>query len=130
MRSGLLLILGAALAACAPASAYRPKVELDAVVNPPRYETDLRDCKRVAERDRYGPVLVGALQGAAMGAALGSIGGWLAGGSIAVAQGYGAASGTVAGTAISAATLPAGGEPGEEKRVDQCLRNNGYKIIG
>ncbi len=130
MRSGLFLILGAALVACAPTSAYRPKVELDNVVDPPRYETDLRDCKRVVERDRYGPLLAGALQGAALGAALGSVGGWLAGGSIAVAQGYGAASGTVAGTAVGAATLPAGGEPGEEKRVDQCLRNNGYKIIG
>jgi hypothetical protein len=124
MRIAFLLLLGA-LAACAPSSTYRPTVDLTGF-GPARYETDLRDCKKVAERDRFGPLAVGLLQGAALGAALGAVGGAIAGGNVGLATSYGALSGTVVGGAVGATQI---GEPVDETAVvDQCLRNNGYVI--
>jgi len=125
MRQVALLALCALAAGCAPASDYRPAVDLTSV-DAVRFATDLRDCKRVAERDRYGPVLAGALMGAGMGAGLGAVGGWLIGENVGLGMSYGALSGLVAGTAIGATQVqPA---PDEKQFVDQCLRNNGYKI--
>lgn len=119
------LLVCALAAGCNPVSAYRPAVDLTGV-DAARYETDLRDCKKVAERDRYGPVLAGALFGAGIGAGLGSLGGWLSGGSIGLGTSYGALSGVAAGTAAGASQVE---DPPDEKRmVDQCLRNNGYKL--
>ncbi len=126
MRLAPLLLL-CALAGCAAASPYRPAVDLDGL-DPARYETDLRDCKKVAERDRYGPVLAGALVGAGLGAGLGAVGGAFIGDNFGLAMSYGALSGLVAGTAAGAIQVQ---EPPEENAVvDQCLRNNGYKLAG
>lgn len=126
MRRLVMLAL-CALAACGPASAYRPAVDL-AGVDAQRYETDLRDCKKVAERDRYGPLLVGVLHGAMLGVALGTVGGAFSGGNIGLAQSYGAISGTVAGAAVGGSQVR--GPPDEQRFVDQCLRNNGYNLAG
>ena len=125
MRGALPLLLCALAAACAPSAGYRPVVDLDSV-DRVRFEVDLRDCTSVAERDRYGPLLVGLLQGAAVGTALGSVGGWLAYGNIGLAQSYGAISGAVAGTAVGA--TQSGERPDAKQIVDQCLRNNGYDV--
>jgi hypothetical protein len=125
MRPFPLLLLCALAAGCAPASAYRPAVDL-AGVDAARYEMDLSDCKKVAERDRYGPVLAGALLGAGMGAGLGAVGGWLFAGNAGLGTSYGALSGLAVGTAAGASQVR---EPPDEKRiVDQCLRNNGYNL--
>jgi hypothetical protein len=113
------------LSACAPASDYRPTVELGGL-DTARYETDLRDCKTVAERDRYAPVVVGVLQGAVIGVALGTAIVGLGGGNVGLAQSYGAISGTVAGGAVGASQVQA--PPDEKAIVDQCLRNNGYRL--
>ncbi|HXY99051.1 MAG TPA: hypothetical protein VEI03_03560 [Stellaceae bacterium] len=125
MRPFLVLPLCALAAGCAAASAYRPAVDL-AGVDAARYEIDLHDCKKVAERDRYGPVLVGALLGAGLGGALGSVGGWLSGGNVGLGASYGALSGLAVGTAAGASGVQE--PPNENRFVDQCLRNNGYKL--
>src|SRR5690348_3785358 len=52
--SALLLTL--ALAGCAPVSDYRPAAVDLAGLDPARFENDLRDCQKVAGRDRYGPI--------------------------------------------------------------------------
>jgi outer membrane lipoprotein SlyB len=123
MPKPLLLCL-ALLAACAPASDYRPTVELGGL-DSARYETDLRDCKKVAERDRYAPVVVGVLQGAVIGVALGSAIAAIGGGNVGLAQSYGAISGTMAGGAVAGSQVRE--PPDETAVVDQCLRNNGYQ---
>jgi outer membrane lipoprotein SlyB len=124
MRTLLLLCL-VLLAACAPSSDYRPAVELGGA-DTARYETDLRDCKKVAARDRYAPVFVGVLQGAVIGVALGTAVVGIGGGNVGLAQSYGAISGTVAGGAVGASQVRE--PPTEKKIVDQCLRNNGYRL--
>ncbi|MGO8919639.1 MAG: hypothetical protein ACLQJR_27375 [Stellaceae bacterium] len=127
MRRSLPLLLCALAAGCASASNYRPAVDLGGA-DAARYEIDLHDCKKVAERDRYGPVLAGALLGAGMGGALGAVGGSIAGGSVGLGESYGALSGLAVGTAAGASQVQ---DPPDEKRiVDQCLRNNGYKLTG
>jgi hypothetical protein len=126
LRSLSLLCLGL-LAACAPGSDYRPAVALGGT-EAARYETDLRDCKKVAERDRYAPVLVGVLQGAVVGVALGSAIVGIGGGNVGLAQSYGAISGTVAGGAVGGSQVHEA--PDEKAIVDQCLRNNGYELAG
>jgi uncharacterized protein YcfJ len=119
----LLLCLGL-FVACAPASDYRPAVELGGL-DTARYETDLRDCKNVAERDRYAPVVVGVLQGAVIGVALGTAIVGIGGGNVGLAQSYGAIAGTVAGAVAGSPVR----EPSDEKAIiDQCLRNNGYRL--
>ena len=124
----LLLIF--ALAACAPVSDYRPTVDL-AGIDTERFETDLRDCQKVAARDRYGPILARVVQGATFGAAIGAVAGGYAG-NIGLATSYGAIAGTVAGAAVGAAE--AGGAiqfvaaPDENAVVEECLRNNGYGV--
>jgi hypothetical protein len=121
-----LLLLG--IAACAPASPYRPAVDL-AGLDAARYETDLRDCKKVAERDRYAPLFVGLLQGAALGTAMGAaIGGVIVQGNVGLAESYGAISGAVAGPAV--ATTAVAPPPDEDEQVRACLRANGYTIAG
>jgi hypothetical protein len=127
MRSAPLLAL-ALVSACAPSSNYRPAVDLSDA-DAARFETDLADCKRVAERDRYAPVLVAALQGAALGTALGAaFVGVAAGaaGNVGLAESYGAISGTVAGAGFGALQVEAPQD--EPSFVDQCLRNNGYTL--
>jgi uncharacterized protein YcfJ len=125
MRRTLLFAL-AALAGCTPTSTYRPTVDL-AGADPARFEIDLHDCKKVAERDRYAPVLVWMLHGAILGTALGAVGGGYAG-NIGLGESYGAIAGTTAG-AVGGATQVH--EPVDENQfVDQCLRNNGYKLGG
>jgi len=127
IRRAAMLMLCALAAGCAPASNYRPAVDL-AGASAARYEIDLSDCKKVAERDRYGPVLAGAIIGAGLGASLGAVGGWATGGNVGLGMSYGALSGLVAGTAVGATQVqPA---PDEKQFVDQCLRNNGYKVGG
>jgi outer membrane lipoprotein SlyB len=126
MRHAVLPLLCAVVAGCAPASDYRPKVDL-AGVDTARYEIDLSDCKKVAERDRYGPLLVGTLVGAGLGTAAGAaIAGVASTGNVGLAESYGAISGTVAGTAFGASQVH--GPEDEKLFVDQCLRNNGYKL--
>jgi hypothetical protein len=125
MRPITPLLLCALAAGCAPASPYRPAVDL-AGIDAARYETDLRDCKKVAERDRYGPILAGALMGAGMGGALGAVGGTITAGSIGLGESYGALSGLAVGTAAGATQV--NGPQDEKQMVDQCLRNNGYKL--
>jgi hypothetical protein len=126
MRTALPLCLFL-LAACAPASDYRPAVELSGL-DQARYETDLRDCKKVAERDRYAPVVAGVLHGAVIGVALGSAVVGIGGGNVGLAETYGAISGTVAGGAVAGSQVRE--PPDETAIVDQCLRNNGYKLTG
>jgi hypothetical protein len=127
MRCALAFLLCALAAACAPASPYRPAVDLGGV-SAARYEIDLNDCKKVAERDRYGPVLAGAVVGASLGASLGAVGGFLFTNNVGLATGYGALSGLAAGTAFG--TTQVQGPAGEKQIVDDCLRNNGYKLGG
>jgi outer membrane lipoprotein SlyB len=130
MRQARLILLLAGLAACAPASSYRPSVD-PAGVDAARYETDLRDCTRAAERDRYAPLLVGFLQGAALGTAMGAaLGGVIVQGNVGLAESYGAVSGAVAGPAVAAATIPPAPKPSEQEQIRDCLRANGYKIAG
>lgn len=127
MRSAPLLLLALLASGCAPASPYRPTVDL-AGVDAARYEVDLRDCKKVAERDRYGPLLADALIGAGVGTSLGAAGVGLIGGNVGLGMSYGALSGLAAGTAVGVAQVQ---EPRAEKQiVDECLRNNGYKLAG
>jgi len=120
------LLLTFALAACAPASDYRPAVDL-AGIDAARFETDLHDCQKVAALDRYGPVLAGLVIGAGIGVGLGSIAGGYAG-NIGLGQSYGAIIGSVIGAAAGDAMTR--GEPpaSEVQRVEECLRNNGYGI--
>ncbi|HKW55226.1 MAG TPA: hypothetical protein VJO12_16155 [Stellaceae bacterium] len=127
MRGHRLLVLATALAACGPTSSYQPRVDL-AGSDPARYETDLRDCKRAAEQSKFGPVIAGATIGASLGAAFGFVVGALVGvGNLSLASSYGAASGTEPGTLVGAAQ--SSGQPIDEPElVDQCLRNNGYKV--
>jgi outer membrane lipoprotein SlyB len=129
MRPAVLPLLCALVAGCAPASDYRPKVDLTGV-DTARYEIDLSDCKKVAERDRYGPVLAGALVGAGLGTAgAAAMAGVASTGNIGLAESYGAITGTVAGTAFGASQMRAPGDEDENRFVDACLRNNGYKIL-
>ncbi len=117
-----------ALGACA-AHVYRPQVDLTAA-NAARYETDLRDCQAVADANRYGPVLAGALQGLAIGAGLGTIIGGFSGGNIGLSATYGGIGGVTAGGAIGG-TMAVTQAPADEKTiVEQCLRNNGYEVRG
>ncbi len=127
MRYARLLFALALLPGCAPVSTYRPAVDLSDV-DAARYETDLRDCKSVAERDRYAPIVVALLQGAALGTALGAAGAGLAVGNVGLGESYGAISGAVVGIAVGAAQVHE--PPNEQQIVDQCLRNNGYKLTG
>jgi hypothetical protein len=113
-------------AGCGPTSTYRPAVDL-AGMDRARYEIDLYDCKKVAERDRYGPVLAGALLGAGVGGAIAAPTAMLGGGNIGLATSYGAIAGTVGGTAVGATQVQ--GPLDEKAFVDQCLRNNGYKLL-
>lgn len=126
MRPALITLLALLAAGCGPSSTYRPTVDLSGA-DAGRYEIDLYDCKKVAERDRYGPVLAGAVLGAGVGGALGVVGGWFAAtGNAGLAMSYGTLSGFAAGTAAGAAQVQ--GPIDEKQFVDQCLRNNGYKI--
>ena len=125
-----LLLLLLAGAGCAPRSDYRPSVDL-AGFGAARYEVDLRDCKKVAERDLYAPLFVGLLQGAALGTAAGAaIGGVIVQGNVGLAESYGAIAGTVAGPAVAATTIPQTPPPSEDEQVRTCLRANGYKLAG
>ena len=117
-----LLLLAALPAACGPTSSYRPKVDL-AGVDQARYEIDLYDCKKVAERDRYGPVLAGAVLGAGVGGAVATA---AYGGGVGLATSQGTLSGLALGTAAGATKVPPAID--EKAFVDQCLRNNGYKV--
>jgi len=125
MRYAGLLLAVTLLSACAPVSNYRPAVDLSDA-DAARYETDLRDCKRVAERDRYAPIAVAVLQGAALGTALGAAGAGLAVGNVGLGESYGAISGAVVGAGIGTAQVHQ--PPDEQEVVDQCLRNNGYTL--
>ena len=116
-----LLLLALPLAACGPTSTYQPKVDL-AGVDQARYQIDLYDCKKVAERDRFGPVAQGAILGAGLGGVIGTV----AYGSLGLATSQGAISGTVVGTGYGASQVQ--GPIDEKAFVDQCLRNNGYKV--
>ncbi len=128
MRCNCALILAAALAACAPTSRYEPNVERTGI-DPARYEADLRDCKLAAERTQFGPVAAGAMIGASLGAAFGAVfAWWTAASNLGLAESYGAASGTEPG--ILAGAAQSSGPVNEPQLVDQCLRNNGYKVIG
>ena len=117
-----LLLLATLLAGCGPSSTYQPKVDLTGV-DQARYQIDLYDCKKVAERDRYGPVLAGAILGAGVGGVIGTV---AYGSGIGLATSQGALSGTVAGTAYGASQVK--GPIDEKSFVNQCLRNNGYKV--
>ena len=66
------------------------------------------------------------LQGAVIGVALGTAVVGISGGNVGLAQSYGAISGTVAGGAVGASQVRE--PPNEKKIVDQCLRNNGYRL--
>ncbi len=128
MRRPLLLALALAANGCAP-SLYQPQVDL-ADIDAARYETDLQDCRAVADAARYGPLLAGALQGVAIGAGFGTVIGAFSAGNVGLAASYGALAGTVAGGAVAEATA-APQPPLDEKRiVDDCLRNNGYRVKG
>ena len=63
-----------------------------------------------------------------MGAGLGAVGGWFFGGNSGLGMSYGAVSGFVLGTAAGASQVQV--SPQEKAIVDQCLRNNGYKLAG
>jgi hypothetical protein len=124
-----LLILVLALAGCAPVSDYRPTVDLTGT-DPARFETDLRDCQKVAARDRYGPVLARLVQGASIGAALGAVAGGYAG-NIGLGTSYGAIAGTVVGVGVGVAEAshePFADATEERAVVEACLRNNGYGL--
>jgi hypothetical protein len=125
MRSMLVIAVPALLAACGPASTYRPAVDLSDAEEA-RYEIDLYDCKRVAERDRYMPLFVAVVTGASVGTALGAAGAGLAVGNAGLGESYGAVIGAVGG-AIGAASEKQR-PPNEEQFVDQCLQNNGYVL--
>lgn len=125
MRVALVPLLCLIATGCAPSSTYRPNVDLTGV-DTARYEIDLYDCKKVAERDRYGPVLAGAILGAGVGGALGSSLGMLSAGNIGLSTSYGTISGAVVGTGIGVSQVQ--GPLDEKQFVDQCLRNNGYKV--
>ncbi len=124
MRPAPLLLLATLLAGCGPTSTYRPQVDLTGV-DQARYEIDLYDCKKVAERDRYGPVAAGAILGAGLGGVIGTV---AYGSGIGLATSQGAISGTVAGAAYGVSQVQ--GPVDEKAFVDQCLRNNGYKVGG
>jgi hypothetical protein len=129
MRNAALPLLCVLVAGCAPASTYRPKVDLTGVSRA-RFELDLSDCKKVAERDRYAPVLVGALVGAGLGTAgAAAMAGIASTGNIGLAESYGAITGTVAGTAFGVSQMRAPDGEDENRFVDACLRNNGYKLL-
>jgi hypothetical protein len=126
MRPVVVLMIGATLIGCGPVSPYRPTVTL-AGADSDRYEADLRDCKKVAERDRYGPLLAGAVLGAGIGVGLGAVAGGYAG-NFGLGESYGAIIGTMVGIGIGSTQI---GTAADEKQiVDRCLRNNGYEIGG
>ncbi len=128
MRYAALPLLCALAAGCAPASDYRPKVDLTGM-DSARFEIDLSDCKRVAERDRYGPLLAATLVGAGLGTAgAAAMAGVASTGNVGLAESYGAITGTVAGAGFGASQVRAPTED-ENRFVDACLRNNGYKIL-
>ncbi len=122
----LPLLLLPFLACCGPSSPYRPNVDLTGV-DTARYEIDLYDCKKVAERDRYGPVLAYAILGAGVGGAVATAGyGVATGTGIGLATSQGTLSGLAVGTGYGVSQVQ--GPVDEKQFVDQCLRNNGYKI--
>ncbi|HUC67187.1 MAG TPA: hypothetical protein VMA53_17235 [Stellaceae bacterium] len=128
MRYAALPLFCAFLAGCAPASTYRPKVDLTGV-DRARFEIDLSDCKKVAERDRYGPLLAATILGAGLGTAgAAAIAGVASTGNVGLAESYGAIIGTAGGAAFGASQVPAPGQD-ENRFVDACLRNNGYKLL-
>ncbi|HXP30674.1 MAG TPA: hypothetical protein VN832_06265 [Stellaceae bacterium] len=120
------LMLGATLAGCAQVPAYQPPVELQGF-DAARYRTDLEDCRKAADLDRYGPVLAGVLVGAGVGAGLGNVAGWAVGGNLAVATGWGAASGAVLGGGAGVGISEQ--RPSDAAAIDDCLRANGYKLM-
>jgi hypothetical protein len=129
MRYAPLPLLCALVAGCAPASTYRPQVDLTGVSRA-RFELDLSDCKKVAERDRYAPVLVGVLVGASLGTAgAAAMAGVASTGNVGLAESYGAIIGAVGGTAFGASQVRAPDGEDENRFVDACLRNNGYKLL-
>ena len=129
MRYAALPLLCALVAGCAPACDYRPKVDLTGV-SKARFEIDLSDCKKVAERDRYGPLLAGAIVGAGLGTAgAAAMAGIASTGNVGLAESYGAIIGTVGGTAFGASQVRAPNGEDENRFVDAWQRNNGYKIL-
>ncbi|HZB92864.1 MAG TPA: hypothetical protein VE397_15565 [Stellaceae bacterium] len=128
MRFAAVPLLCLVAAACAPSSPYQPKVALTGA-DTARYQIDLYDCKKVAERDRYGPLLAYTLMGAGLGTAgAAAMAGVASTGNIGLAESYGAISGTVIGAGVGGSQVKSG--PANEKLfVDQCLRNNGYKVL-
>lgn len=123
MRHALLLIFSLVLAGCAPRETYQPNADLTGI-DAARYAADLDGCRNYANPGRYGPLVSAAVIGASAGAGLGAVLGWLAKGNIGLATSYGAISGGVAGAGIGAAA-PA---PEVKRALDECLRNNGYKV--
>jgi hypothetical protein len=129
MRSGqavtITLCFAIGLAGCVQVPAYQPAVDLQGV-DAARYQTDLEDCRKAADLDRYGPALAGVLVGAGFGAGLGNVAGWAAGSNLAVATGWGAASGGVVGGSAGGAISEQ--RPNDAAAIDDCLRANGYKL--
>lgn len=123
MRHVLLLVSGLAVASCASRAAYQPAVDLTGV-DAARYAADLDGCRAYADPGRYGPLVANAVIGASAGAGLGAVLGWLSEGNAGLATSYGAISGGVAGAGVGAAS-PA---PEVKRALDECLRNNGYKV--
>ncbi|HZT52112.1 MAG TPA: hypothetical protein VFA22_09265 [Stellaceae bacterium] len=129
MRLAPLLLL--ALGGCAASAT--PLVDMTDV-NPVTYQRDLDDCESIGTSyDPAGPVLVGALMGASVGFGVGGLAySSLAGTS--VAEGWGGASGAVAGAGLAAGAnegvvpLPKG-VPQERVPVSQCLSERGYKVL-
>src|SRR5262249_41316389 len=117
MRIAVPLLLAVSLAACA----YRPVVDPKTSRHPGNYETDLAECRQLAEQGAHpgGSAAGGALVGAGVGAAF------------AVATGHKDAVGPAAGggAVLGGAKGAGAGANEQHAMVRNCMKGRGYAVL-
>ena len=111
------LLFALSLAGCA----YRPVVDPKTSAHPENYETDLAECRQLAEQGAHpgGSAAGGAVVGAGVGAAL------------AVATGHKGLAGQAAGGGAVIGGAKGAGAGAHEQRaiVRNCMKGRGYAVL-
>lgn len=129
-----IIIIGCAFTfGCAPMN-YRPIVYPESIKDYSKYQSDLSDCERWAERaisedpsvanGAVGGAIGGALTSAALGAILGAVIGFDPGIGAAAGAAVGGYSGGISGAAVTYAEK----KRREKEAILMCLRNRGYQV--
>lgn len=112
-----LAVLGSAL--LLTACAYHPVIDPKTSAHPESFQTDLAECRQIAEQAPKGSALAGAGVGAALGVG------------VAVATGHPGAAGQAAGGGGVIGGARGGSASNREKRmiVRNCLKGRGYAVL-